>query len=1113
LSAQPVSFNHLARRTLYLFAFIAFVIVLFVSAAFETVKLKREISFAMKGAATSCAALIQDTLLADSGYIEKLIRNMPAGDDSLLKAYFSENIPLVGSHDHFFVLSPEGVVIFTDRGNEDFVGLDFSQLDYLPADKNISKVHQSYVDYQPVVTIRYDLPMGRKLLLEKDVLSIAPLVRHLTINVPLEKALIFILSESGTIVYHPDTDLVNSRFPLGFQLKDWTEKDIFGLQTYSNRGEKYVCYRQPIDPPKGWMFYAAFPQQEMYELVGRHLLTMAFGVAAIIIVMMVSLQTFISSRLSRPIAAIAGYLSALNPMEDGEPVRPKIDGDTAELNTILKAAERMAANIRSSKEKLVDSEELFRTVTEFSTDLVFWLSPEEELIYISPSCRRITGYSPEEFYQNAKLMRDIIHPDDRVEYVSHLGSILDGEPDKGLEYRLMTKEGQVRWMSHICSPIRDARGNFLGTRGRNADITVRKLAEESLRDSEGRFRTLVEHGADIFLVHEHDGKIIDVNQRASDVLGYSREELLKMQVSDLDPYYSPEDVRKVFDSILPGETFTLESTYRCKDGTEFFVEVRSSVVKWGSRSLIFSLVRDVNLRRMAQEQLAAEKELLSVTLRSIGDGVIATNEAGRVALLNKVAEKLTGWTQTEAAGLPLEEVFQLIHEESGIRCENPAQAILKSGQIVASSNSMILVARDGTERPVAKSGAPIRDRQSRVKGVVLVFRDIVEERRLEREAQKAQRLESLGLLAGGIAHDFNNLLTVILGNISFVRLHINETVEDHRRLLAAEKASEKARRLTHQLLTFAKGGTPVKEVASIAEIVRETAEFALHGSKARVEFEFSEDLMASEVDTGQISQVFHNILINADQAMPQGGVVRIEARNVDIHILDERGLTPGPYIRISFRDNGEGIEPEHLDRIFDPYFTTKERGNGLGLATCYSIIKQHDGHIEVESVPGEGSTFQVYLPATGKARPVQPIEKKLVPGKGRVLVMDDEEMVRDLAGAALAALGYETVLAGDGGEAVDLYEKALKAGKPFDVVIMDLTIPGGIGGKEAIQLLRKIDPQVKAVVSSGYAQDPIMANYADYGFSAVLAKPYSIKYLGETMQAIISGAKESGGKK
>ncbi len=508
----------------------------------------------------------------------------------------------------------------------------------------------------------------------------------------------------------------------------------------------------------------------------------------------------------------------------------------------------------------------------------------------------------------------------------------------------------------------------------------------------------------------------------------------------------------------------------------------------------YTVMRDTaeRERKRYEEDIAAEQEMLAVTLRSIREGCITTDNDGLIMMLNPMAEDLTGWTQPEAADRRLGEVLKLLARRNR-RALDADDLPDRPEQLGA---PMILVSREGVERVIEISAAPIRDRQERKLGTVLVFRDVTEKSRVEEERQKAEKLESLGLAAGGIAHDFNNLLTAIIGNLSLALAQATDSTRE--RVEASKKASLRAQDLAQQLLTFAKGGAPIKKTASMRQLVLDTVGFSLSGTNIRSDFSIPEDLWPVDIDAGQISQVISNLAVNAVQAMARGGTFHVCGENLDVKEQDAPPtLRPGRYVRICVRDEGPGIPDEIQKKIFDPYFTTKPKGSGLGLATSYSIVKNHDGLIQLESNPAVGGAkFIVYLPASeAEIIPEEAPAIASVAREGNILVLDDEEVICELVSYALTPLGYTVAQAYDADTALRMYQEALAQGKPFDVVIMDLTIPGGMGGKEAIVKLREIDPKAKAIVSSGYAMDPIMSKFRDYGFSGVIAKPYDINEL------------------
>ncbi len=389
--------------------------------------------------------------------------------------------------------------------------------------------------------------------------------------------------------------------------------------------------------------------------------------------------------------------------------------------------------------------------------------------------------------------------------------------------------------------------------------------------------------------------------------------------------------------------------------------------------------------------------------------------------------------------------------------------------------------------------------------------DLTKRKQVEEDHLILNKLESTGILAGGIAHDFNNLLTVILLNLGLARKLAPRGDALARHLEEAEKTAFVARGLTQQLITFAKGGAPVRRATSLSEVIRESVRPALSGSRVRCEFSLPEDLWLAEVDAGQIGQVIRNLVLNAREAMPQGGVISVRAENVILSSTQTPSLSPGEYVRISVADRGEGIPREVLPKIFDPYFSTKRRGNfkgmGLGLTICHAIIQKHGGAITVESEVAVGTNFHIYLPASRKlARKVSASKPKALPRPGRILVMDDEEWLRDVLASALQQMGQEVELAEDGRRAVELYAEAKALGRPFDAVLLDLTVRAGMGGQEAIQALLKVDPTAKAIVMSGYANDPVLLEYERHNFKAALAKPFQTDRLQEILSQLMGSA-------
>lgn len=478
------------------------------------------------------------------------------------------------------------------------------------------------------------------------------------------------------------------------------------------------------------------------------------------------------------------------------------------------------------------------------------------------------------------------------------------------------------------------------------------------------------------------------------------------------------------------------------------------------------------------EQLQASEANYRRLLETSADAIVVVGLDNTVFFMNRAAEALFGVRHEEMAG---KRFFMTIS---------------------ALGDKDVEIERGGAKAYAEARTVPTTWGDD--SALLATFRETTERKRMEEEILKASKLDSLGTLAGGIAHDFNNLLAAVIGNVSVAKMMTQGNEKLSKVLTDADNAANRARDLTRQLLTFSKGGLPLKKPVDLSDIIRESASFSLLGSATRCEVELPGSLPAVEADEGQISQVIHNLVINADQAMPGGGVVTITAGPY------EGAGREGRFLRIRVKDTGKGIDKENLSKVFDPYFTTKKEGSGLGLATVYSIVKNHGGFIEVESSPGKGTTFSIYLPVTGKrpARSEAVSAGEIERGSGRVLIMDDEEMVRDAAAAILSELGYEVEFASDGKEALVKYGREMAGGRPFDAVIMDLTIPAGMGGREAVKKVLEIDPGARVIVSSGYSSDDIMSDYEKFGFSAVIAKPYRVSDLGRVVKDVIDGRKK-----
>jgi PAS domain S-box-containing protein len=588
----------------------------------------------------------------------------------------------------------------------------------------------------------------------------------------------------------------------------------------------------------------------------------------------------------------------------------------------------------------------------------------------------------------------------------------------------------------------------------------------------------------MYLVDPETARIVDVNIAACTFYGYSRNDMLRLKTSDIN-ILSEEELRELGIRTSKGTGSYFNFRHRLADGSMRDVEVYSGPVNIKGQTLLYSTVHDITERKLAEARIEESERSLRAILSVSPIGTCRIKD-GYLEWINDALCRITGYSFEDLTGRKPDFLFE--NSEDYLR----AQAHLSGrGWFEAKYRR-----KDGVSIEVLMQSAEIDGSSS-----ILAITDITHQSMAEREQARIGKLESLGALAGGIAHDFNNILTMILGNISLARMYMDTDMEKAReKLVNSEQAIARAKDLTQRLLTFSKGGAPIKKVIHIEEFLKDVCQFVLTGTPVICKFDFAQDLGSLEVDEGQLTQAIGHIVINGQQAMPGGGTIHIKAENIIIG-PSMSNLSQGRYVRITITDEGVGIPEEYMNTIFDPYFTTKAKGSGLGLAVCYSVINKHKGHITVESTLGVGTSFHIYLPVfegqetnrvdTGGAMSVS---------VGRILVMDDESSILDMVGDILAYHGYEVDLAYNGEEALSLYGK----GK-YDAVILDLTIPGGMGGKETMKALLKADPNVKAIVSSGYSSDPVMSNYKDHGFKDVIAKPYKIEELGEIVRRVIAG--------
>jgi PAS domain S-box-containing protein len=824
------------------------------------------------------------------------------------------------------------------------------------------------------------------------------------------------------------------------------------------------------------------------------------------------------------------------------------EGRPAAVNFLSDITDRIEAD-----RALRESEAKYRLVVENSGEGIL-VAQDGMLKYVNPWMMATTGYTAEELL--GKPFSVFVHPDDReMVYQQHLRRLRGELPANYVySFRAVTRSGGVLWA--------EMKGASTTWEGRPAsvnfvfDITHRKQAEDSLQYRVA-FETLImtlstnfinlesdridsgiDHalqelglfvGADrsyVFQFTANGAIMSNTHEWCAAGIEPQRQNLQVIPVDEALPWFAkrikaPEVFHVPSVADLPPEAAAEKREFERESiqsllcvpmvyrhgiiGFLGFDSVRTRK-SWPDDAIVLlriagEMLANALMRKQAEEALRTSEARFRSNFEQAAVGIVDCTLAGGFNWVNRRFCEITGYSAGELRSLTFREIT---HSEDRERELQEYQKVLQ-GKALSYTLEKRYVRKDRTVVWVNLSVSLVRDADGVPKRFIGVVEDITYRKRMEDELFKTQKLESLGILAGGIAHDFNNMLTAIVGQIGMSRMHLPPGDALGKRLEEVEKAALKAKGLTQQLLTFAKGGAPIKNALSLKRLVSESTRLALSGTNSTYSLTEGDQVWFIDADESQIGQALNNLIINACQAMPDGGAIQIGLENSEVEAGGTLPLKKGRYVKLTVTDHGVGIPREHLAKIFDPYFTTKEKGTGLGLAVSYSIIRNHGGHILVESEPGGGSTFTVYLPASDRtAADVQHAQDHLVRGSGRVLVMDDEEMVRRVTGEILGALGYEVDFARDGGEAIERYRNAKEGGQPFDVVLMDLTIAGGMGGKDAIRKLLEYDPAVKAIVSSGYSNDPVMANFRDHGFRDVIIKPYKAIDLSRVLHALMT---------
>ncbi|MDA8430359.1 MAG: PAS domain S-box protein [Geobacteraceae bacterium] len=1060
----------------------------------------------------------QQTLLAETGQLIAALTNIPTvrqHDSAAANLFLTELIKTNSNYADIFILDASGKLWASAKSSKP--GLSYADRRYFKNARASGKVSSGgFVDVkeQKVPAIALGYPVTNRSGAVTDVCVVVLSLnryRHLfEENYASPMSSIFLVDHEGTILYSSINSKLAGKQDRRHIFKQMAQgPDKGSIEGNGDLGiSRIFAYRKLWLPGESspYMYIRTGLSREYMIRNVYHDLTINVGMLLSVMLMVLGLAIYISRRgILDKVATLRDVTHQISQGDLG--ITYPNPASTNELDQLGCSFMAMALQLQQADRALQQSVNNYRELVENANSVILKWDINGNILFYNAYAESIFGFSPDEVLGRNVMGTIVPDTESSGRNLTDMIHNIAIAPDKYInnENENICKNGEHVWISWNNRALTGADGNKLGILSIGQNITARKKIEQELTRSEERFRSFVENANDIVFALTPEGVFSYVSPRWKDVFGY---EISETVGQPFFPFVHPDDVHNCFEFLQKvlttgSKQSGVEYRVRCKDGCYLWYTANGSLIQDpdNDSTTFIGIGRDITERKKTEETLRLSEEKFSAAFHASPDAIILSRLSdGSYLEVNEGFTAISGYAPEEALGRTSNELHLWIDPEQRLRL---LEEVKEHG-----------IAKDVEVRLRRKDGAMILGQISarviEIKGeqyILSITRDITEREQIQRELLKAQKLESISVLAGGIAHNFNNVLTGVIGYISYAKKHLNDTGKVLHILESAEKSSYRAAALARQLLTFSQGSIPVRKPVPVDALVQESVSLFLSGTNVRGVIDCSSH-QTIHVDSQQINQAFNNIVLNALQAMPNGGILTVRADAVTLKTGNKYALQPATYVRIVFEDTGHGIRNEDLGKIFDPYFTTKEYGTGLGLSTTHSIVSKHDGSIDISSVADQGTAVTILLPSASAEPHANDESSNRLVGNDRaghvsVLVMDDEELIREFAAEILRDMGYEVTTCCNGEEAIALFKASMDAHRPYAIVIMDLIIPGGMGGIETARHILNLAPHVRLIASSGFPNDPAIAEYNTHGFCGAMTKPYNVAEMKRVLQSVL----------